>query len=51
MGAYLSSNYFPNAPKENITRLLDLYPSNPALGSPFGTGDAFAFSPQYKSAP
>ncbi|EIW58852.1 carotenoid ester lipase [Trametes versicolor FP-101664 SS1] len=48
VGAYLSSNYFPNAPKENITRLLDLYPSNPALGSPFGTGDAFAFSPQYK---
>ncbi|OJT15041.1 Lipase 1 [Trametes pubescens] len=48
VGAYLSSNYFPNAPKENITRLLDLYPSNPALGSPFDTGDAFAFSPQYK---
>ncbi|KAI0628193.1 carotenoid ester lipase [Trametes polyzona] len=48
VAAYLSSNYFPNAPKENITRLLELYPSNPALGSPFGTGNKFAFSPQYK---
>ncbi|KAI0819587.1 carotenoid ester lipase [Trametes gibbosa] len=48
VAAYLSSNYFPNAPKENITRLLDFYPSEPALGSPFNTGNAFAFSPQYK---
>ncbi|OJT08565.1 Lipase 1 [Trametes pubescens] len=48
VAAYLSSNFFPNAPKKNITRLLELYPSNPVLGSPFGTEDAFAFSPQYK---
>lgn len=48
MAAYLSNQFFPNAPKENITRLLDLYPANPALGAPFDTGDAFAFSPQYK---
>ncbi|EIW58851.1 carotenoid ester lipase precursor [Trametes versicolor FP-101664 SS1] len=48
VATYLSSNFFPNAPKENITRLLDLYPANPAFGAPFDTGDAFAFSPQYK---
>ncbi|KAI9063825.1 carotenoid ester lipase [Trametes sanguinea] len=46
--AYIKSTYFPNAPEEDITRLLELYPSNPALGSPFGTGDAFAFTPEFK---
>ncbi len=31
-----------------MTRLLELYPSDPAAGSPFGTGDNFTFTPEYK---
>ncbi|KAJ8490001.1 hypothetical protein ONZ51_g2565 [Trametes cubensis] len=46
--AYVANVYFPDAPKENVTRLLQLYPSNPAVGSPFETGDQFAFTPEYK---
>ena len=44
----MANVYFPDAPKENVTRLLQLYPSNPAVGSPFETGDQFAFTPEYK---
>ncbi|TBU61508.1 carotenoid ester lipase precursor [Dichomitus squalens] len=46
--AYLKSNYFPNASDATILRLLELYPASPAAGSPFGTGDAFAFTPEFK---
>ncbi|KAI0364152.1 carotenoid ester lipase precursor [Pilatotrama ljubarskyi] len=45
---YVSSNFFPSAPRADLAALLGLYPANPAKGSPFGTGDAFAYSPQYK---
>ena len=48
LGGYLKSNYFPSASDGTIAQLLELYPSNPAAGSPFGTGDAFAFTPEYK---
>ncbi|KAI0763837.1 carotenoid ester lipase [Trametes elegans] len=46
--AYVKSNYYPHASSANISRLLELYPEDPALGSPYGTGHAFAFTPQYK---
>ncbi|KAI8974028.1 carotenoid ester lipase precursor [Trametes punicea] len=45
---YVSSVFFPKASREAIAIILDLYPADPAAGSPFGTGDAFAYSPQYK---
>ncbi|KAM5543204.1 hypothetical protein V8D89_003078 [Ganoderma adspersum] len=45
---YVSSNFFPNVPSSNVTRLLELYPSDPAAGSPFGTGDNFTYTPEYK---
>ncbi|KAI0763847.1 carotenoid ester lipase precursor [Trametes elegans] len=45
---YLRSNYFPDAPQANISRLLDVYPADSSAGSPFGTGGAFAFTPVYK---
>ncbi len=48
VAAYLKSNYFPGASDTTIARLLELYPANPAAGSPFGTGDAFAFTPEFK---
>ena len=31
-----------------LARLLELYPSDPAAGSPFGTGDDNQFTPQFK---
>ncbi|KAM5540148.1 hypothetical protein V8D89_006288 [Ganoderma adspersum] len=45
---YVASNWFPDAPCSNIIELLSLCPSNPSAGSPFDTGDSFAYSPQYK---
>ncbi|KAH9855287.1 carotenoid ester lipase precursor [Lenzites betulinus] len=48
LAAYLKSNYFPNATDATIARLLELYPADPASGSPFGTGKNFTFSPEYK---
>ena len=44
----MKSNYFPGASDATIARLLELYPANPAAGSPFGTGDEFAFTPEFK---
>lgn len=33
----------------DVSKLLDLYPDNPALGAPFGTGnDTFGLSPEFK---
>lgn len=32
----------------DIDQVLTLYPSDPAQGSPFGTGDNFTFTPEYK---
>ncbi|KAJ8481682.1 hypothetical protein ONZ51_g5842 [Trametes cubensis] len=45
---YVSSNFYPKASGDEIAKILELYPANPAAGSPFGTGDKFAYSPQYK---
>ncbi|KAI9064593.1 carotenoid ester lipase precursor [Trametes sanguinea] len=45
---YVAFNFYPKATKEEIARILELYPANPADGSPFDTGDLFAYSPQYK---
>ena len=46
--SYINSNFYRNTPRSVVAKLLELYPSDPALGSPFDTGDAFAFSPQFK---
>nr|VWO96868.1 Carboxylic ester hydrolase (EC [Ganoderma boninense] len=45
---YVQSSFFPNVGSAKIKRLLELYPSDPAAGSPFGTGDNFAFTPEFK---
>ncbi|KAI0752384.1 carotenoid ester lipase [Daedaleopsis nitida] len=45
---YVQHNYFGNTSDAAISKLLELYPADPAAGSPYGTGDAFAYSPQYK---
>ncbi|RPD58743.1 alpha beta-hydrolase [Lentinus tigrinus ALCF2SS1-7] len=48
VASYVSELWFPGSSTADVSRLLQLYPSDPAAGSPFDTGDANAFSPQYK---
>ena len=45
---YVNSNFYPNTSRAAIAKILELYPSDPALGAPFNTGDNFTYSPQYK---
>ena len=45
---YLSTFYFPAATSLQMDKLLELYPQDPAQGSPFGTGDLNALTPQFK---
>ena len=46
--SYISETWFPGSSLADLNKTLELYPSDPAAGSPFDTGDANAFSPQYK---
>ena len=45
---YVQSVYYRNTSRAAVSPILDLYPSDPAAGSPFGTGAEFAYTPQYK---
>lgn len=45
---YVHEFFFPNTPKELLTPIFDLYPNDPAQGSPVGTGDANQLAPMYK---
>ncbi|TDL19967.1 carotenoid ester lipase precursor [Rickenella mellea] len=46
--AFVSSNEFPAASSGAVKNVAALYPANPAVGSPFGTGSANALSSQFK---
>ncbi|TFK85029.1 carotenoid ester lipase precursor [Polyporus arcularius HHB13444] len=46
--SYLSQHLFPGSSLADLNATLELYPSDPAAGSPFGTGDANTFTPDYK---
>ncbi|RPD58718.1 carotenoid ester lipase precursor [Lentinus tigrinus ALCF2SS1-7] len=48
LASYLRTYWFPGASSRDIHTILKLYPADPAAGSPFGTGSANAFTPQYK---
>ncbi|OBZ66729.1 Lipase 4 [Grifola frondosa] len=45
---YISSNYFRNTSNSHLDRLLELYPADPTLGSPYGTGHNCTFTLEYK---
>ncbi|PIL25485.1 hypothetical protein GSI_13375 [Ganoderma sinense ZZ0214-1] len=45
---YMRSLYFPGASGAEVAPLLDLYPDDPAQGSPFGTGDENQLAPMFK---
>ncbi|RPD69832.1 carotenoid ester lipase precursor [Lentinus tigrinus ALCF2SS1-7] len=46
--SYVSQNWFPGSSLADLSTALQLYPSDPAAGSPFDTGSENAFSPQFK---
>ncbi|EGN97860.1 hypothetical protein SERLA73DRAFT_109097 [Serpula lacrymans var. lacrymans S7.3] len=45
---YIKSYFLPNAPSENVTTLLEMYPQNVTEGSPFNTGYLNVITPQFK---
>jgi acetylcholinesterase len=45
---YIHQNYLPKANQSVINTVAQLYPSDPAAGSPFDTGDANAVTPEFK---
>ncbi|RPD58847.1 carotenoid ester lipase precursor [Lentinus tigrinus ALCF2SS1-7] len=46
--SYVSQYWFPGTSPADLSSVLLLYPSDPAAGSPFDTGSAYALTPQYK---
>ncbi|KAI0690023.1 carotenoid ester lipase precursor [Cerioporus squamosus] len=48
LASYMKTAWFPGASSSDIETILQLYPSDPAAGSPFGTGEQNAFTPEYK---
>ncbi|KAI0314399.1 carotenoid ester lipase precursor [Amylostereum chailletii] len=45
---YMSTVYLQGASSSSIDKLLELYPQDPAQGSPFDTGDLNQVTPQFK---
>ncbi|KAJ7290173.1 Alpha/Beta hydrolase protein [Mycena rebaudengoi] len=45
---YIQSNYLPHSTPAQIARVGDLYPEDPAQGSPFDTGSQNALTPEFK---
>ncbi|KAJ7899706.1 carotenoid ester lipase precursor [Mycena leptocephala] len=41
-------NFLPNASRSQLSKVAELYPEDPRLGSPFDTGNANALTPQFK---
>ncbi|KAH9926249.1 alpha/beta-hydrolase [Epithele typhae] len=46
--ALLASSWFGNLSAPQGPQLLDLYPNDPALGAPYGTGDDFQYGQMHK---
>ena len=44
----MRDNFFPGSSDEEVAPLLNLYPNDPAQGSPFGTGNENQFAPMNK---
>ena len=45
---YVAQFFFPRTPQDQLEPLFELYPNDPAQGSPFLTGDANQLAPMYK---
>ncbi|RPD58884.1 alpha/beta-hydrolase [Lentinus tigrinus ALCF2SS1-7] len=44
----IRASFFPNISDVEMSRLLQLYPDDPAQGAPYGTGDEFQFVSMWK---
>ncbi|KZP26795.1 alpha beta-hydrolase [Athelia psychrophila] len=47
-GQWLQTTWFPQAPASAVNRILEMYPEDPTLGSPFNTGTNNSLTAQYK---
>ncbi|EKM55972.1 uncharacterized protein PHACADRAFT_256969 [Phanerochaete carnosa HHB-10118-sp] len=45
---YLTTYYLPDTASSQVDALMEVYPQDPAQGSPFDTGDLNQLSPQFK---
>ncbi|KAI0265663.1 alpha beta-hydrolase [Gloeopeniophorella convolvens] len=45
---YIRETYLPNTAESDLAKLMSLYSSHAAMGSPFDTGNSNAISPQFK---
>ncbi|WYZ41104.1 hypothetical protein EsH8_IV_001445 [Colletotrichum jinshuiense] len=45
---YFKTYFFDNLSDEQVKNFTDLWPQDPAQGSPFDTGDSYILGPQYK---
>ncbi|KAJ7894852.1 carotenoid ester lipase precursor [Mycena olivaceomarginata] len=45
---YVQSNYLAAGTPEEVAKIVELYPQNPTLGAPFGTGSANEITPEFK---
>ncbi|KAI0633893.1 alpha/beta-hydrolase [Trametes polyzona] len=45
---FVQEHFFSHTPPALLAPLFDLYPNDPAVGSPFGPGTASQLAPQYK---
>ncbi|KAL7281021.1 hypothetical protein ACG7TL_004323 [Trametes sanguinea] len=45
---FVQQKFFSGTPESLLAPLFELYPDDPAAGSPFGTGDANQLAPQFK---
>ncbi|OBZ66769.1 Lipase 4 [Grifola frondosa] len=45
---YVTENYYTHTNQSEIAKLLDMYPSDPVVGSPYGTEDSYAYTPAFK---
>lgn len=45
---YIRENYITEISDDDLNSILELYPSDPAAGSPFDTGSLNAITPQFK---
>ncbi|PAV18601.1 sterol esterase from carbohydrate esterase family CE10 [Pyrrhoderma noxium] len=45
---FVESNYLTGISEEELQAIGEAYPEDPSQGSPFGTGNAYAITPEYK---
>ena len=50
MESLIRENYYPNITDSDMNQILYLYPDDPTQGAPYGTGNLYQITPQWKRA-